>query len=123
LPQEGLALLSSTSPHTPQARQELLKEALGALEAWLRRWPQRATLNAPRGLWAVESSAREPHRVMVTGRAQGPDAFFWRLSAPLTWGEPLFDAQGAWVSLSMGRGLLLPLSAVRALVDHIKSAR
>lgn len=108
LPREGLTLLTRP-PLSAQARARLTHEALKHLQTYeLTR--AEGTLRPMLRLWALglEGGASE---VRVSARGEGAEAFFWRASAPLSPGEPLFDEEGRWVSLSVGGGLLLPLSA------------
>ena len=76
-------------------------------------------LSAPRTLWALTDERTSINPIMLTGRGSGAEAYYWKLSAPMRWGDPLFNADGAWIGTSCASGRLLPLEAVRDLIKEL----
>jgi len=115
-PHTGLAILQSSAegarpPHNPLqvARVELAK-----LTATLPK-----ALSAPRTLWALTDQGASVSPVMLIGRGLGAEAYYWKLSAPMRWGDPLFNADGAWIGTSCASGRLLPPDALRDLIKEL----
>jgi len=125
-PQTGLALL--IPHHVPlnlrgeRLRLKHIRAALTQLEALAQQPARPRQLNAPLTLWALSEGAHEEAAVpvMVTGRGLSYEAYYWKLSAPMLWGDPLFDEQGRWLSLSCAQGRLLPLNALSELIAELR---
>lgn len=119
-PQTGLALLyrSTSSSHpSPAHRLELLRKALNHLRKKSDLLPK--VLEAPRTLWALTEGSAQVIPVMLTGRGLGTDAYYWKLSAPMRWGDPLFDAQGSWLGIACAFYRFLPTIAVRDFIKEL----
>jgi len=125
-PQTGLAILIpqhiKLNASGERPRRELLRAALSKLEALAHQSARPRQLSAPLTLWALSegASGRAVVPVMITGRGLSYEAYYWKLSAPMLWGDPLFDEQGRWLSLSCAQGRLLPLNALSELIAELR---
>lgn len=116
-PKTGLALLFSPAALSQLPPSERLRLARRLLSQRIEDSP--AQLSAPRTLWALTDDSHKATPVMLVGRGAGAEAYYWTLSAPMRWGDPLFDAEGRWVSVACAHGRLLPPEALRDFVKEL----